>query len=274
MSHFTVLGAQGFIGARMVEHLAGKGFEVLAPPRQSDWTCADLGHVIYAAGVTHDFAARPFDTLAAHVSRLAELLSCGNFDSLLYLSSTRVYQGLRGTVDESANLIVNPARSGDLYNLSKLAGESLALASKQRVRVVRLSNVYDAADRSSSFLPSVLQTVAGHNSVSFHSGPGSTRDYVSLRDVLSLLPRIALHGRLPLYNLSSATNVTHAELGERLATLTGCQVNYAPGAVDHVLPRISNRRLADEFDWQPAAMLDDLPELLAARRAPAEALAC
>ena len=137
MSHFTVLGAQGFIGPRLVAHLASEGHRVFAPPRHADWSGAHLGHVIYAVGVTHDFAARPFDTIAAHVSRFAELLSDGRFDSLVYLSSTRVYQGLSGTVDESADLIVNPTRPGDLYNLSKLTGESLALASGGPVRIVR-----------------------------------------------------------------------------------------------------------------------------------------
>lgn len=274
MSHFTVLGAQGFIGSRLVAHLRGEGHRVLAPPRHADWMGAELGHVIYSVGVTHDFAARPFDTIAAHVSRLAELLSKGRFDSLLYLSSARVYQGLSGAVDESADLIVNPARPGDLYNLSKLTGESLALASGRPLRIVRLSNVYDASDRSDAFLPSVLRAVAVHGGVTLQSGPGSTRDYVSLRDVVSILPRIALHGCHAVYNLTSGTNLTHTELASQLKALTGCRVSYSPAAADSPMPRISNRRLVDEFGFRPTALLDDLPQLLAAHCARREAAAC
>lgn len=274
MSHFTVLGAQGFIGSRLVAHLASEGHRVFAPPRHADWSGAHLGHVIYAVGVTHDFAARPFDTIAAHVSRLAELLEDGRFDSLVYLSSARVYQGLSDTVDESANLLVNPTRPGDLYNLSKLTGESLALASGRPVRIVRLSNVYDASDRSDAFLPSVLRAVALQHAVTLQTGPGSTRDYVSLRDVVSMLPRIALHGRHAIYNLTSGTNLTHAELANQLAALSGCRVSYLPDAADSRMPRISSQRLANEFGFRPSALSDDLPQLLAAHGARRESVPC
>jgi nucleoside-diphosphate-sugar epimerase len=274
MSHFTVLGAQGFIGSRLVAHLRDEGHRVTAPPRHAEWTSEPLGHVIYAAGVTHDFAARPFDTVAAHVSRLSQLLAEGSFDSLVYLSSTRVYQGLTGMVDEAADLSVNPTRPGDLYNLSKLAGESAALHSGRPAKVVRLSNVYDASDRSQAFLPAVLRAAAQQGAVTFHSGPESTRDYVSLRDVVSLLPRIALRGEHTLYNLASGRNVTHRQLADQLIGLTGCRVGYAADADDQAMPQISICRLIDEFDFRPAELFDDLPQLLAAHGAQRETVSC
>lgn len=274
MSHFTVLGAQGFIGSRLVAHLRDEGHSVSAPPRHADWSGGHLGHVLYAIGVTHDFRSRPFDTVAAHVSRLAELLATGQFDSLVYLSSARVYQGLSGTVDESTNLLVNSTRPDDLYNLSKLTGESLALASGRPVRVVRLSNVYDPADRSDAFLPSVLRAVAEHGALTLRTGPGSTRDYVSLRDVVSLLPRIALHGRQDVYNVTYGANLSHSQLAAQLQAFTGCQVSYSTAAADAVMPRISNRRIVDEFGFRPPALLDDLPQLLAAQGVRTEALPC
>ena len=81
---------------------------------------------IFAIGLTADFRSRPLDTMDAHVSALAEVLRCGRFDSLTYLSSTRVYAGLpRGC--GNATLVVNPSDASDLYNLSKLAGEALCL---------------------------------------------------------------------------------------------------------------------------------------------------
>src|SRR6476659_903845 len=103
MSRFTVLGAGGLIGSRLATSLARAGHEVFAPPRDHELNGEPLGHVIYAIGVTADFRTRPFDTVAAHVCQLQKVLSEGHFDSLLYLSSTRVYQGHTGTVDETAN---------------------------------------------------------------------------------------------------------------------------------------------------------------------------
>lgn len=265
MSRFTVLGAQGFIGARLVERLRGLGHEVDAPPRDASWLGHKLGIVFYAIGVTHDFRSRPLDTVNAHVSRLGELLARGQFDSLVYLSSTRVYQGLSGTVDEMSELLVNPTRAGDLYNLSKLTGESLALASGRPVRVVRLSNAYDAQDRSGNFLSSVLRA-ADRGDLTLETTPDSTRDFVSLSDVVSLLPRIALAGRHWLYNLASGTLLSNSELFERIRHMLPCPPRYSPQAQRVRCPRISIARLQSEFDYRPASLLDELPSLLEAYR--------
>jgi uncharacterized protein YbjT (DUF2867 family) len=69
---FTVLGAGGFIGGRLVEHLRGLGHEVDAPPRRPAEAYVDglggrqLGHVVYCIGLTADFRTRPYETVEAH----------------------------------------------------------------------------------------------------------------------------------------------------------------------------------------------------------------
>ena len=72
---FTVLGASGFIGGRLVRYLRSLGHSVLVPGRDdAHLTGQPLGHLIYAIGVTADFRARPFDTMDAHVSVLSKAL--------------------------------------------------------------------------------------------------------------------------------------------------------------------------------------------------------
>lgn len=274
MSRFTVLGGRGFIGRRLVQFLVQHGHEVAVPARHDDCHRRKLGHVIYAIGVTHDFRHRPLDTVTAHVSRLTNLLAEADFDSLVYLSSTRVYQGLSGVAGETDNLLVNPTRPGDLYNLSKLAGESVALASGRPVRVVRISNVYHATDRAQSFLPSIVRSALSLGHVHFEAGRGTTRDYVHLDDVVAMLPRIALGGRHTVYNLASGVLVSHAELAQRVARLANCKVDFAPGAVDCPLPRISISRLQSEFGFCPRLLANDLPGLIDHWRAAREPVTC
>jgi hypothetical protein len=123
----------------LVKRLQAVGATVTVPARQdTSWLQQDLGHVIYAIGRTADFRGRPHDTVEAHVGLRSQLLRDGRFDSLLDLSSTRVYQGMPQG-NEGADLIVNPNSPDDLYNLSKLLGESLCLNdTRQMVRVARL----------------------------------------------------------------------------------------------------------------------------------------
>src|SRR5690349_9863815 len=125
MSHFTILGGQGFIGSRLTSWLRQRGHEVFVPRRDERLVGKQLGLAVYAIGVTSDFRQRPFDTVAAHVCRLNEVLRECDFESLTYLSSTRVYHGLQGIADENSRLTVDPQRPDELYNISKLAGESL-----------------------------------------------------------------------------------------------------------------------------------------------------
>ena len=218
--------------------------------------------------------------MAAHVCLLNELLRDARFDSLTYLSSTRVYQNLAASDghlpfgQESAALAVDPQRADDLYNLSKLMGESLCLHAGRPAKVVRLANVYGPLDASDNFLPSVIRAAVNEGEVTLRGGPESAKDYVSLEDVAEIVPRIAVEGRHRLYNLASGQNVTHATLAERLAAVTPCRVRYVVGAAAAAFPPISIERLREEFAFRPASLLDDLPALVECARRAREVAAC
>jgi nucleoside-diphosphate-sugar epimerase len=274
MSQFTVLGSRGFIGSHLVAALEQAGHDVYAPPRTADLSNRELGDVIYCIGLTADFRSRPFDTVTAHVCKWQELLTGCSFRSATYLSSTRVYQGHVGTVDETTELHANPLRPGDLYNLSKLMGESLALHCGRPCKIVRISNVYGADYGSDNFLSSILRSAVETGSLTLQSAAASAKDYIRLDDVVALLPRIAREGLAQIYNLSSGTNVSHGDLAASVAKITGCQIRYSADAVTTTFPQISNDRLQTEFGFQPAAVLDDLPTLVEDFRKHRELSAC
>lgn len=250
MSRFTVLGGSGAIGSRLVETLRASGHDVLAPAR-GDSACLTqaLGHVIYAIGVTADFRSRALDTVEAHVCALTPLLRNAQFESFLYLSSTRVYGGQPQGAEDAA-LSVNPHDPSDLYNLSKLMGESMCLASgRSGVRVARLSNVVGADDAdSSNFLPSLLRDArAGH--ITLRTDLASAKDYIHIEDVLHLLPRIALQGRQSMYNVASGQQVTHGQWVEYLVAMTGCTVEVLANAPVTRFASVKVSRIRAEFDF-------------------------
>lgn len=258
--NWTVLGAGGVIGRHLVARLRAAGENVFTPTRNEPGLHEkSLGHVIYAIGLTADFRQRPFDTVEAHVSRLAEVLLRTEFDSLLYLSSTRVYARTART-DEDGPLPVQAQDPSDLYNISKLMGESLCLhCGRADVRVARLSNVVGGDDADSdNFIPSLLRA-ARAGRITLQTAPESTKDYIHIDDVTDLLLRIAAQGRERLYNVASGVQTSHAQWVERLAARAGCAVEVAPDAqATHFAP-IDIGRIRTEFGFVPRPVFSILP---------------
>lgn len=264
---FTVLG-QGFIGSHLVSFLRQQGHDCLAPTRAEldQLEGRDLGHVLYCIGVTADFRSRPLDTVRAHVCRLLEILERTQFDSLLYLSSTRVYGSVSEGRETERAFRVDPASPSDLYNLSKLMGESLCLSvARQSVRVARLSNVYGADWTSDNFLSSVIRSAVDQGSVVFRSAPDSAKDFIAVEDAVRVLTGISMRGRERLYNVASGVPVTNAQLAEKLRRCGG-EVAFEERAPLVTFPIIDAARVREEFAFTPRNILDDLPGLLAQYR--------
>ncbi|MGH8352861.1 MAG: NAD-dependent epimerase/dehydratase family protein [Pseudomonas sp.] len=264
MSRFTVLGGSGFIGRHLVAHLRGAGHEVWAPARGEAICARPLGHVIYAIGLTGDFRQRPFDTVEAHVGLLGRVLREAEFDSFLYLSSTRVYGGLPADTLASEELALpqRPTLDG-LYDLSKLLGEALCLAlPNPAIRVVRLSNVYGLGQSRHTFLQMLLDSLAQDGAVEIGEAPESSKDYVALADVLELLPRIALQGRERLYNLAGGEAISHRQLADCLQAAGAGRVRFAAAGATRRFPHIDISRLQREFAWQPRRLVEQLPALI------------
>lgn len=255
---FTILGASGFIGAHLLAQLEASGYECFAPARDDGAVFGrELGHVIYCIGLTADFRQRPFDTVRAHICFLAEVLEKANFESLLYLSSTRVYVGAASGGEDA------PLVAGDLYNLSKLAGESLCLASgRANVRVARLSNVFGGDFFSDNFLPSILRAAVRDGRVVLNTALGAAKDYVALEDVVKILPLIALQGKQGIYNVAGGTNVSNVALLEKLAQFTGCTYTVDKNAPAAFFPTIAIGKLQKEFDFKPLSLLGELEKLV------------
>lgn len=266
MSHFTVLGATGVIGQALVSHLCEAGHSVSAPIRNDSgiWN-RPLGHVIYAIGVTADFRSRPLDTVEAHVCQLRHCLQSAQFESLLYLSSTRVYSGCSdgNRAVESATLTVNPHHSSDIYNLSKLMGESMCLqAGRAGVRIARLSNVVGGQDSATNnFIPSIIRE-AHSGQILLRSDLSSAKDYIHINDVVQLLATIAVQGKHNSYNVASGRLLTHEQWVTALKRLTACRVKVQPQAPVLSFPSIDISRIQSEFGFSPRNPFEALPDYL------------
>ncbi|QKE38618.1 NAD-dependent epimerase/dehydratase family protein [Ferrovum myxofaciens] len=262
---FTIFGGHGFVGSALCDHLRRQGHEVFIPTRDAtDTIGCELGHVIYAIGLTSDFRTRPIDTINAHVCLLPRLLCSTLFDSWLYLSSTRVYAGLAAEpAREDAPLMVVPNADG-IYNLSKLTGEAVCLSQISRhMRIARLANVYGYNQAKETFLGSLLDDIANGREPLIREAPTSSKDYISLEDVCWLLERIALGGKHRIYNVASGVQVSHAELARVLGEKSSNVVTFTKGTSHRSLPQIDITRITSEFGFRPRRLSDELGALVA-----------
>ena len=268
----TLIGGEGFIGRRLHARLRDEGWSCQVPGRaEPSLLRRPLGQVFYCAGLTADYAARPFDTVEAHASLLARVLREADFDALVYLSSTRLYDGCStfagAEVDEDTALALDPAQARHLYDLSKALGESLCRqASGGRARVARLSCVYSGGgDDADGFLGSLLARLRDPRRgamLEVDSSADAARDYIHVDDVLEALIAIACRGTRPVYNVAGGVNVVNRDLFARLGALAGCEIRIMRDRHVPCPAPVSIERMKAEFGWHPRGLLDRLPELL------------
>ena len=231
-----------------------------------------MGHVFYCAGLTADYASRPYDTVEAHVSLLGKMLREGCFESLVYLSSTRLYDSQPGRdAFEDGALVLDPANPRHIFDLSKALGESLCrVAGDGRARVARLSCVYKDHTDEDGFLPDLLRRVMAHscgsNIASFALKVDSSlkyaRDYIDMDDVLDALILIATCGKDFIYNVASGENISNGLLFDTISRATGHRIVALRDDEGIHLPIISIRKMHAEFGWEPARVLDRVVRLL------------
>lgn len=261
---FTVLGASGFIGSHLVRTLRGQGYDVYAPPRDDGAVFEKpLGHVFYCIGMTADYGARPYDTVEAHVGLLSRVLRDARFESLLYLSSTRLYDGCTGVCDEATNLILNPANPRHLFDLSKGLGESLCHASgKSNVRIARLASVYSDELDADNFLHGLIKSALRQKAMIVAALPNAARDYVHMDDACRLFREIAVRGKRPTYNVASGENVTNERLFAAIEKLTGTHITCGTAKSNLSFPLICIDAIEADFGIRPAPLEDHLQRML------------
>jgi nucleoside-diphosphate-sugar epimerase len=223
---------------------------------------------MYCIGVSSDFRTRPLDTVDAHVSALVPLLRSAQFESFTYLSSTRLYHGVKADIArEDLPLTIQPGNPDDLYNASKIAGESVCLAlDNPAIRVVRLSNVYGEEDRSGNFLTVILQQILAGGNATFFTSLTSEKDYVSIEDIVRSLELVPLCASSRVLNLANGRNVSNAEIAEMIRHETGRIVRVRENAPDWRFPRIAVDRMVNELGLRPRDLPDTFPMLVAGLR--------
>jgi nucleoside-diphosphate-sugar epimerase len=259
---FTVFGSSGYLGSSLVQKFKSEKIECLTPDiRKDKIEDKDLGHIIYAIGVSN-FKQNPSKAIDAHVILLNKLLNEVKFESFLYLSSTRIYYDASST-DENSSLVINPSDNNNLYNISKIMGEVICNSSKkQNVRIARLSNVTGNNFNTNLFLPAIIQDAINFKKITLETKLDSEKDYVYIDDVLNILPKISLKGKNKIYNIANGKNTSNEEIVKKIQKITNCKIEVKKKATTYRFPTISINRIQKEFGFKPTSVLEKIEKIV------------
>jgi nucleoside-diphosphate-sugar epimerase len=258
----TVLGSGGFIGSSLVKKLKEKAITYNAPPRGEELS-QNMGHIIYCIGLTADFRRKPFETVEAHVCLLNKILEKAEFESLTYLSSTRVYiNSKEKEVFENTPITISIDDPDELYTLTKLTAERLCLSSGHNAKVVRLSNVYGADYSSENFITDIIKKIQAENFIKFFTTPASAKDYISVDTLCDLLIRMAVKAKERIYNVASGENVSNADIIQILKEHYKFGYDFDDNAREIVFPVINIDRIKNEFGFTANNNKRDISELI------------
>ena len=258
----TILGAKGFIGSKLKAYLETQNCEIATPTiDEMVKSNKNYGVIYYCIGLTSDFRDKPYETVEAHVEKLKVVLKNIRFEKLIYLSSTRVYQGSKIT-KEDVPLLMNSGDPEAIYNLSKALGESLCLNTTHKTTcVVRLSNVIGESQNIETFIGQILLSVR-KGKVHFESGAYSAKDYISVDDVVRVLHKMALATKYNMYNLASGMNFTNLEISKIISANSKCEISFSSHEQMVNVPDINISRISNEFKFKPTPLHDVFVKLL------------
>jgi len=255
---FTVLGAEGFIGSNLINHLSKNGRRIYAPKKKNSTEFKKLqhGHIIYCIGLTSDFRKRPLDTMHAHVCILREILERVDFKSLTYLSSTRVYHGSSSTI-ESHRLSMSPENLEDLYGISKLAGESLCHHSgRKNVKIIRLSNIVGYRRDRDLFIDQLLHEIVTHNTLTLKSSLHSSKDYLYIDDAVNAISSLAATNNTGCFNVAYGNNISNQIIINQLNEHFDFKLTIEKNAPVIDFPIINTEKIRNTIHFNPSAFSD------------------
>jgi len=242
--------------------LKNQNYECNTPDvRKESLDGQNLGHVVYSLGVS-DFLNNPLKTIDAHVCILNNILKNCNFDSLLYISSGRMYYNVNSTLEENP-FSINPNSKNDLYNISKLQGESLCMSmNNSKIKIIRPSNVVGTSAPSNLFITSIIKEAVETGKIVLHSTLDSEKDYVYIDDLVNLIPKIIFSDKFQIYNVASGYNTSSNEIINEIIRVTNCELKIVPDAKKFSSAKINIDRIKNEFNFVPIKITDKIEELV------------
>jgi UDP-glucose 4-epimerase len=271
-SRVTVLGARGFVAARLIRMLAGEGIACRAVGSAE----VDLTAPSAAAGLAE--ILRPGDCIVvtsaltpekgrdratflknvAMIDNLSTGFARASCAHVVYVSSDSVYDSRFTQINEET-----PCESSDLYALAHIVREKLLAEACQRANlplaIVRPCAIYGAGDTHNSYGPNrFLRTALSEGRIVLFGEGEEVRDHVYIDDVGRIVLDCLLHKSAGVINAVSGTALPFREVARKIveAIARPVAIETTPRRIPIVHKRFDPAALFQAFPGLATTSLD------------------
>lgn len=281
-----VTGAEGFLGARLVERLRRYGVPVIGAARRptaSSERCdvtyvhfdlsddgeqfleqlKDVDALVHLAWSSTPSTSnkQPTSDLLLNVGgtvRLFEMCVKAGVKRIVFASTGgQVYGDVYGdSIDESS-----PTNPKSAYGIGKLSCEkylslfcSLHGISGASLRVANIFGPGQPAREGFGVIPTFLGRIQNNDPIMIFGDGLNVRDFVYIDDVVEAFFLAIYSGKNDVYNIASGVGVSILEVVNTLEKATGltAQLNYQPArASDPLSVVLANHKAMAELGWTP-----------------------
>ncbi len=243
---YTIFGHTGFLGNEFKNYLIKKKYKVFLPKRNEYKLNKYSKDVIYFIG--SDNKKNILSFVNSNFVHLYNLLNNNNLDSIIFISSTRIYLNQkRRTIKEDDDLELLYSEKY-FFNLLKLLSEKIAL-SVPNCKIIRISNVFGRNKNKDSFLPKMINDAKEKN-LKVHINKFSAKDYIYIDDVLLGIFKILKYGKKKIYNLASGKKVSINKITKKLKKKFHGNIKYKNQNSFENYPTINIERIQKEFKFK------------------------
>ena len=276
-----VTGGAGFLGSHVLEELIDQGHDAICFDLQPSSFCGSIiGDLLDLDDVTR--ATRGMDAvchlgavgdvylafekpqLAAAVNatgtaNIMEACLANGVGKVVYASTWEVYGPPRyEPLDEK-----HPCNPDHPYNLTKLAGEHMAMA-YDRLKglptiALRLGTSFGTRMRGNSVFSIFIKKALAHDPITIQGTGEQSRQFLHARDAARAFA-LALESsvRAESFNIAPSRSVSIRELAEMVARRIPTDVNFAPARAGDIHPaKVSAEKAASVLGWKPTVNFED-----------------
>lgn len=263
-SRVAVLGAHGFVSARLIRVLGSEGItcrpvgraevDLIAPDaiRKLRAILQRDDAVVVTSALTPEKGRdrATFLKNVAMIDNLCATLGQAACAHIVYVSSDSVYDSRFTQINEETC-----CDSSDLYALAHIVREKLLAEACQSANtplaIVRPSAIYGAGDTHDSYGPNrFLRTARTEGKITLFGQGEEARDHVYIDDVTQIILECLLRGSTGVINAVSGTALTFHEVARKIVAAIG-----RPVAIETTARRVSI--VHKRFD--PAALFQAFP---------------
>jgi len=256
MKTALVIGANGFLGSRLVKKLLAENFNIIAVYNLNYSNISPLVKIVhkevffdktynidYIYFLSGNYA-NSHNQLIEINDDLGRYIKKYPFAKFVYVSSTNVYGFQSDEITEHSSFN-NPS----LYGRFKLAGEFL-ISSLSNFSIIRLTYLYGPGITNSSFLPTIIRSAKETFEIILNGDGSRYQDYLYIDDAVEMCYIAANVSESRIYLGASSIKTSNIEIASIISKFTGCEIKFVGEEKAHSF-RFNPKETFEILKWKP-----------------------